>query len=231
MDIIIKDLKNKLKQKLTVEFPQLAWEYNNLTKDPMRGELVDDEFSVKVKNRLKWYGKYHEGMTVKEIVDTIFSIAESEHLKNRGFYLDGKKKNVIKLDNDKYIYFNFGKYKPNLNFLLNYSHLLDDINFKRDNDLNKQLNLNFTGDISFLRGRFFKSKKGSDFFDMTDPDNSPHVLIKIDWGGAFNNSRGLKSVPSQKLYHRVASSNGGGMGVDYLILPVDYKATYTVSNF
>lgn len=225
------NIKKSLKELLTVKYPQLKWAYDNLIKDGYGRPREDKEFIEEVIRVLKWHGKHREGMTAEEIVNTIFSITESEHLKNRGFYLDGKKKNVIKLDNDKYIYFNFGKYKPNLNFLLNYSHLLDDINFKRDNDLNKQLNLNFTGDISFLRGRFFKSKKGSDFFDMTDPDNSPHVLIKIDWGGAFNNSRGLKSVPSQKLYHRVASSNGGGMGVDYLILPVDYKATYTVSNF
>lgn len=230
MDIIIKDLKNKLKQKLTVEFPQLAWEYNNLTKDPMRGELVDDEFSVKVKNRLKWYGKYHEGMTVKEIVDTIFSIAESEHLKNRGFYLDGKEKNIVKLDNGKYIYFNFGKCDPNLNFLVNYNHLLDGIIYETDSMLNKQLNLDYTGDITFLKGRFFKSKKGSNFFDLTSNDK-PHVLIKINWGGAFNNSRGIKTVPNDSIYYRCAKSNNGRMGVDYLILPIDYKTNYTLDDF
>lgn len=230
MNIDIKDLKNKLKQKLTVEYPQLAWEYNYLTKDPMKGNLEDDEFYDKVIHRLKWYGKYHEGMTVEEIVNTIFSLAELEQIKSCGFFFDGKKKNIVKLDNGKYIYFNFGKYQPNLNFLINYNNLLDGISYEFDSDLNKQLNLNYTGDITFIRGRFFKSKKGSNFFDLTS-DDKPHVLIKIDWGGAFNNSRGIKTVPEGKIYHRCAKSNNGRMGVDYLILPIGYKANYTLDDF
>lgn len=224
------NIKKSLKELLTVKHPQLKWAYNNLIKDGYGRPRNDEEFLEEVLHVLKWHGKYREGMSENEIVKTYFEIIVSDHLNNRGFKLEGHKKNTIRLEDDKYIHFSFGKYLPNLNFLLDFTHLLDGLKFEKDDFLNKQLNLNYTGDISFVKGRYFKSKKGSDFFDMTDPDNS-HVLIKIDWGGSFDDSRGLKTVPNQKLYYRSAVSNGGGMGVDYLILPVDYKATYTVSNF
>lgn len=137
--------------------------------------------------------------------------------------------NLIQLENGNYLYFNYGKYKSGLTFII--SNPDAPLGYFTDKELDKQLNLLYTGDASFLRGKFFVSKKGSYMFDLTT--DKPHILIRVGWGGAFNRTRGFKSenLPVEKIYFRRASSNGGGAGYDYLILPADYKHKYSLDDF
>lgn len=181
----------------------------------------------KLKSWLEENNQNYDKLTPEEIANFVLKKNEAERIIDLGYKFDGENKNIIKLDNGKYIYFDFGKYSPNLNFLID--DLAKGVTYEKDQELSQKLNLNFTGDISFIRGRFFISKKGANFFDLTT--DKPHVLVKIKWGGSFNYSRGLKDVPEEKIYYRRARSKGGGIGVDYLILPSDYQAKYTLDDF
>lgn len=163
------------------------------------------------------------------ILNQIINKSEELEMNYKGYYFDGEKKNIIKLDNGNYIFFHFGKYKSNLNIIISNLDKNFEGMFEKNDKLTKQLNLDFTGSIDYLYGRYFKSKKGSNMFDITGDKH--HILIRIDWGGAFNDSDGLNTIPKEVLYYRRARSNGGGAGYDYLILPKDYKARYTIDNF
>ena len=52
------------------------------------------------------------------------------------------------------------------------------------------------------------------------------ILIRVDWGGAFNGSRGTYTEDAKKIegvkYFRRAASNGGGSGYDYWVVPVGF---------
>ena len=59
--------------------------------------------------------------------------------------------------------------------------------------------------------------------------------MRIDWGGAFNRTRGLdkdtvNSIPEILYYHK-ASSNGGGTGYDYLVVPVGFSKSLYDEEF
>jgi hypothetical protein len=76
------------------------------------------------------------------------------------------------------------------------------------------------GSLDFMRGSYFVSKKGTKIFKI-DP-NGQHMLLRDDWGGAFNDYRG-GTLPEDQLYYHRASSNGGGSGYDYAVIPVGWK--------
>lgn len=134
-------------------------------------------------------------------------------------------KNTFLLDDGRYLYNEFGKYAPNLTFILSKKRLAEGI-FKRRPTLGEEMNINFSGEVSIVEGSFFVSNKGKKCFDTTT--NPRHVLIRCHWGGAFNCTHGFgytdDNFDIQKaLYYRRASSNGGGVGNDFLILPIGYK--------
>lgn len=180
---------------------------------------------------LYWYEKEDkpdQELEGEELLEAVLKSSRRMKLNSNGFYLSGKNKNVVRIEDGRYIYFAFGKYKPNLNILLNEMNLYEGLPYFKDSNLREQLD--YTGEIEFLRGKYFLSKKGSRFFDLTSSDK-PHILALVNWGGSFNRSRGFRNVPDDKIYYRKASSNGGGTGKDYLILPVDYSATYSIDDF
>lgn len=81
---------------------------------------------------------------------------------------------------------------------------------------------NLTVLLTIIRGQFRVNQKGTKIFDLTVV-NKNDVLIVIDWGGAFTPTRGIIPdflKPQLKYYYR-ASSNGGGTGYTYLVLPAD----------
>src|SRR5690625_4383407 len=169
-------LREKLYKKLVEGTPQFEWDYNYLTRDVTR----DVETKEKLVEELKQYDKYHDDMTDMtddEMVEAYYILLINSRIKRNGFYFDGDSKNTIKLDNGKYIYFHFGKYKSNLNLLVNYDHLINGLRF---DEPDHNFNLKYTGDLTIIKGRHFISKKGSNFFDISDPKNQPHALIKIN---------------------------------------------------
>lgn len=131
----------------------------------------------------------------------------------------------------------FGKYLPNLVFVLSKEFSLDKdgkpvspVKYVRDVDITDNLNLVFNGDPKIIFGDYWISRKGSRCFRPKSPLAAKHLLIKVAWGGAdeTHGSRGNypEDIPAGVLYFRHARSNAGGMGYDYWVIPVDYHASY-----
>ena len=99
------------------------------------------------------------------------------------------------------------------------------IRYISSKELTNGMNIDFDGDASILLGRYRLSKNGKPVFELTEPTKARDTLIKVSWGGAFNRTRGqyrdyAKEVGASFFTRR--SSNGGGAGNDYWILPVDF---------
>ncbi|MBR3319563.1 hypothetical protein IKG06_03620 [Candidatus Saccharibacteria bacterium] len=127
----------------------------------------------------------------------------------------------------------FGKYRPNITFVVPKTYDLDKngkpinpLHYTEDREVTDNMNLDFDGSASFIFGDFWRSKKGGACFRPKSPMQAKHLLIHVGWGGCFNSYRGnysddVKGIDGV-LYFRRASSNGGGAGCDYWVLPVGY---------
>lgn len=92
-------------------------------------------------------------------------------------------------------------------------------------ELTDGMNIDFDGNASFMLGEYHLSKNGRPVFEITEPTRAKNILIKVSWGGAFNKTRGQYNnyaKESEALFFTKKSSNGGGMGNDYWILPTNY---------
>ena len=138
---------------------------------------------------------------------------------------------------DYFLVKQFGKYLPNLVFVLSKEFSLDKdgkpispVRYVRDVDIADNLNLVFNGEPKILFGDYWISRKGSRCFRPKNPLDAKHLLVKVAWGGAdeTHGSRGNypEDIPAGVLYFRHARSNAGGMGYDYWVIPVDYHASY-----
>ena len=119
----------------------------------------------------------------------------------------------IRLDNQKWLYNHYGKYAPNITYLLGDVPAKPNFNPLRKEELNLP-----KGNLSYVRGHFFKSRKGTKCFRLDE--KGPHILVKDTWGGAFNKHRGDELKKLETLYYRRASSNGGGLGSDFAIVKI-----------
>lgn len=134
--------------------------------------------------------------------------------------------------NSGFIFNDTGKYRPGLTFVLDSGFELDKdgkvvspIQYVGDREVTDSFNLDLDGEASILFGDFWKSQKGAPCFRPKDPMRAKHLLVKVDWGGCFNRSRGVWKEEAEvagALYFRRASSSGGGYGHDYWVLPVGY---------
>jgi hypothetical protein len=138
---------------------------------------------------------------------------------------------VVEMTNGDFLIQNYGKYCSGLGIIVskgdNHIGPYGDDRcirlFQEPDRLEKsQFNLG-SGTLDSIRGKFFVSKKGTKLFKL-DP-SGPHILLRDDWGGPFNKYRGgkLPTMEGGALYHRRASSNGGGSGYDYCVVPIDWK--------
>ena len=138
---------------------------------------------------------------------------------------------VVEMTNGDFLIQNYGKYCSGLGIIVpkGDSHIgpygqdqCIRLFQETDNKNKSDFNLG-EGPLDSLRGKFFVSKKGTKLFKV-DP-NGPHLLLRDDWGGAFNSYRGgkLPTMERGALYYRRASSNGGGTGYDYAVVPVNWK--------
>ena len=138
---------------------------------------------------------------------------------------------VLTMTSGDYLIQHYGKYASGLGIIVlkGDSHIGpygDDkcIRLFQEPDRKEKAEFNLGGGtLDSIRGTFFVSKKGTKLFRV-DP-NGPHFLLRDDWGGAFNKYRGgkLPTMDGGALYHRRASSNGGGSGYDFSIVPVNWK--------
>ena len=126
----------------------------------------------------------------------------------------------------------YGKYKSGLGIIIPKNSAEVDAEkryiklFRAENRISyEELNIGGKGLVDAVRGDFFVSKKGTKLFKVNP--NGKHYLLKDEWGGCFNNYRGgkLPSTDRGAVYYRCASSNGGGCGNDFSIIPIDWKNT------
>ena len=135
---------------------------------------------------------------------------------DKAYIVEELPKNIIILENGKFLIKCYGKYAAQLCFISPVPRL----NWEKTTRM--QFNLP-DGELRQLTGEYFVSKKGTKCFRIGD---GPHIILQDDWGGAFNKYRG-HSLPEDQLYYKRASSNGGGCGYDYAIVPKDWRLQIT----
>ena len=127
----------------------------------------------------------------------------------------------------------FGKYCPNITFVVGKEVELDadgepinPLKYVGDREVTDGMNMDFDGDAEFMFGDFWVSKKGGACFRPKNPKVAKDLLIRVSWGGCFNSHRGTYSDEANAIegvkYFRRASSNGGGAGYDYWVVPVGF---------
>lgn len=128
----------------------------------------------------------------------------------------------------------FGKYHPNICFVIDkefdlneYNGVMNPLEFFEDYEVPANMNIDFNGWTSFMLGDFWISKKGDACFRPMDAVLAKHILIKVSWGGSYNHTRGREPSEVDQikdvLYFRHATSNGGGEGYDYWVVPVGFR--------
>lgn len=134
----------------------------------------------------------------------------------KAYLVEELPQDIIVLTNGKFLIKSYGKYGAHLCFISPVPRL----------DWEKATRMQFNlpnGELKQLTGEYFVSKKGTKCFRIGD---GPHIILQDDWGGAFNKYRG-RTLPEDQVYFRRASSNGGGCGYDYAIVPKDWKLQIT----
>jgi len=150
--------------------------------------------------------------------------------------------NSIELGDGTLYFAGFGKYMPNLGFIvdpkdphvkngmLTIFDVLDHPTQEEGGNrkLREELNLRDSSITGRVFGDYFVSKKGTKMFRIK-ADGKDQLLCD-DWGGCFNDYRGGVLPQEGSLHYRRASSNGGGCGCDYAVYPRDWKRTMTVDD-
>lgn len=150
-------------------------------------------------------------------------------------------KEVMKNDrcyetDNSFIVNDYGKYTSGISFVLDKYFQLDGkgnpinpVMYQSSVNIVNNINIDFSGNSELLFGKFWRSSKDTPMFKICDPLEAEEMLIRVDWGGAFNSSRGYdeKVVDDVKghLYFKKAASHGGGTGYDYWVFPVGYSRT------
>lgn len=119
----------------------------------------------------------------------------------------------IKLDNGKFLTKDGGKYGSQLTFICR--NELEPLNEPFAFVTGPRVYHFLDRICSAVRGKFWKSPKGTNCFEAEE--NGPNLMIKESWGR--NGDRGHLEDMEQSLYYRRASSNGGGNGCTYIVIP------------
>jgi hypothetical protein len=124
----------------------------------------------------------------------------------------------------------YGKYLPGLSFVLDKDFSGDPLEYRKDaptKELVANTGISFgtsESGVSVLFGDFWLSRSGKPHFRPKSYKLATHVIIRADWGGfSYPGTRGRWSAPDGVAYFRRASSNGGGTGYDYYVVPVGYR--------
>lgn len=119
----------------------------------------------------------------------------------------------------------FGKYCPNITFIIPKDFAGNPLQYRADaptKEMIQNMNISFNGSTGIIFGDFWKSQKGGACFRPKNVATAQHVLVRVDWGGAFRDSRGSWGGVGE-VYFRRAASNGGGTGYDYWVFPIGFR--------
>lgn len=107
----------------------------------------------------------------------------------------------------------FGKYLPNIVLVINSKTYIP-----------AYIPISKRGGVSVMYGRYYIAKKSDKkCFECLPKDKASHVLIKSSWGGSNCKKEEIDMWKIEnKLHYRSASSNGGGRGLDYCVMPIDF---------
>lgn len=123
----------------------------------------------------------------------------------------------------------YGKYQPNISFVLAKDFAGDPLKYRADapaREMIAGMGLGFgtsESGVAVLFGDFWSSKAGKPHFRPKSVAVAAHAIVRAEWGGfSHPRTRGRWRAPEGAIYFRRASSNGGGTGYDYYVLPVGY---------
>lgn len=130
-----------------------------------------------------------------------------------------EKENIIEV-NGGYLYNDKGKYASGITFVFRENENAESFKYA---PFCKWTNLTFGGEPEVMWGSFWTSKKGSPCFAPAAEKSASHALIKVHWGGTTGlPGSPYKRVPEGVVFYRRKSSNAGGCGTDYWVIPVGY---------
>lgn len=146
---------------------------------------------------------------------TKFDTVEKDILLNRGIILGG---NAALLDKDYYLVNWYGKYNPQMTFLVTWDTIQHFFWINPDYNMN----IIFDGEPYFMYGDYWISKKGKHVFRPLPKDQAEHMLVKVNWEREKGSSGRNPELEEVALYHHRARSRGGGIGNTYYVLPKGY---------
>ena len=157
---------------------------------------------------------------------TKFDAVEKGILENRDIKLG---ENAVLLDEDYYLVNWYGKYNPQMTFLVTWDTIQHFYWIEPDYDMN----INFDGDPYIMYGDYWISRKGKNCFRPLPKDQAEHMLVKVDWEkGFFRASHGRNpELKEAALYYHRARSRGGGVGNTYYVLPKGYKNEEKIEDY
>ncbi len=106
-----------------------------------------------------------------------------------------------------------------------YKNPINPIDYRKVRELTDGMNIDFDGNAEVLLGKYRLSKNGKPVFEITEPKEAKDTMILVTWGGSFNKTRGQTISYAKETgakFFTKRSSNAGGMGADYWILPVGF---------
>lgn len=81
------------------------------------------------------------------------------------------------------------------------------------------------GNLEWMEGKFFPDKNGQyGYCFRPKAYRAEHALVKVTWGGANNNTRGVEwdTMSKLALYSRRCESLGGGSGVNWYVFRIGF---------
>ena len=212
------------------KYPQYSWKCSfRETINQTTYHKISTEYPLTVEQLHEKVCKYAEITTNTVKVGDFFTYnrifsceEERKKLQKAGIKIG---ENAVKLDNGKIMINDYGKYASGITFIVSPGDL-PYYEYLQDKDLKESLNVIWQGTPEFMYGKYWKSKKGSNCFSPCSKKYAKHLLVRLDWGGCFNNTRGYTELQNT-LYYKRASSNGGGSGYTYFVIPAESHNTYS----
>ena len=154
---------------------------------------------------------------------TKFDTIEKEILENRGIKLG---ENAVLLDKDSYLVNWYGKYNPQMTFIVTWDTIQHFFWIEPD----YFMNVIFDGTPYIMYGDYWISRKGKNCFRPLPKDRAEHMLVKVEWEREKGTGGRNRELEEAALYHHRARSKGGGIGNTYYVLPKGYVHRLSVDD-